>query len=194
MEETEAGLLLLRETAPDRRLRIFAALLAKESGLGTDGMTVVGGSAVEIYTEGAYVSEDIDLVVDSRAKITAALTRWGFKDHGKGWSKQEWGLFVDPMETPMSGSRRLTQVISTPVGPFRISGIEDLIIRRVRESVAWQNREEAFAHAVLMVEFGNTEIDWEYLEFFARREGWERQLAELRRRARIPRPRTSRED
>ncbi|MGA8536023.1 MAG: hypothetical protein WB789_01355 [Thermoplasmata archaeon] len=183
MEEDEVGKLLLRESAPDRRLRIFAALLAKESGLGTDGMTVVGRSAIEIYTEGSYLSEDIDLVVDSRAQITTALARWGFRDHGKGWSKQEWGLFVDPMQTPMSGSRRHTQVVSTPFGPFRISGIEDLIIRRVRESVAWQNREEAFAHAVLLVEFGKSEIDWEYLDHFARREGWERQLAELRRRA-----------
>ena len=51
------------ELAPDRRLRTFAALLTADSGLGTSGLTVVGGSAIEIYTNGAYVSGDIDLVV-----------------------------------------------------------------------------------------------------------------------------------
>ncbi len=194
MEEGEAGKVLLREEAPVRRLRLFAALLARESGLGTDGMTVVDGSAIEIYTEGAYVSEAIDLVVDSRPKITRVLARWRFQDHGKGWWKEEWGLFVDPMETPRSGSRRLTQVISTPEGPFRISGIEDLIVRRVRESVAWQHREEAFAHAVLLVEFVKAPIDWEYIEFFAKREGWEKQLDELRGLAKHFPSKTSRSD
>jgi hypothetical protein len=183
MDEKEAGALLLREKAHDRRTRLFSALLARESGLGTEGMTVVGGSAIEIYTEGDYVSADIDLVVDSRPIITAVLKRWGFRDEGKGWSKKEWEIFVDPMEKPHSGSRRLTQIISTSAGSFRIAGIEDLIIRRIRESVAWQNRQEAFAHAILLAETAGPNVDWEYINFFAQHEGWEKQLADLRRRA-----------
>jgi hypothetical protein len=82
MEEQAVGALLLREKAHDRRIRLFSALLAKESGLGTEGLTVVGGSAIEIYTEGDYVSADIDLVVDSRPSVTAVLERWGFRDEG----------------------------------------------------------------------------------------------------------------
>lgn len=183
MDEAEAGGLVLQEKAHDRRLRVFAAVLARESGLGTNGMTVVGGSAIEIYTEGEYVSEDIDLVVDSRDRVTEVLKRWGFRNHGKGWSKSEWGLFVDPMQQSDSGSRRLTQIIATSVGSFRIAGVEDLIIRRVRESIAWPNRRVAFSHAVLLAKRFSPNLDWNYVEFYARREGWEHLLEDLRRKA-----------
>lgn len=183
MDEEEVDQLLAGEPTPDGRLRIFSALLARESGLGTEGMTVVGGSAIEIYTRGDYVSGDVDLIVDSRASVEKVLRQWGFKDEGKGWSKNRWGLFLDVMQGQISGSRRLTQIVSTPVGPFRITGVEDLIIRRVRESVAWQNRQEAFAQAVLLLRRTGSDLDWEYVRFFAKREGWEDQLAELRRLA-----------
>jgi hypothetical protein len=183
MNEADVGALVLRETAHDRRLRIFSALLARESGLGTTGMTVVGGSAIEIYTEGEYVSADLDLVVDSRPRVTDVLKKWGFRDEGKGWSKAEWALFVDAMQQPDSGSRRLSQIIATSVGSFRITGVEDLILRRVRESIAWQDRQVAFAHAILLAERFGSNLDWDYLKFYAGREGWEKLLAELRRRA-----------
>jgi hypothetical protein len=188
MDEAAAEAIVLNEKVHYKRIRVFSALLAKESGLGTAGMTVVGGSAMEIYTGGDYVSDDLDLVVDSRSRITTVLKQWGFRNDGKIWSKKTWDLYVDPMETQGSGSRRLTQVISTSVGPVRIAGVEDLIIRRVRESVAWQNRQEAFAQAILLVEHSSGDLDWDYIGFFAKQEGWEKQLGLLRVKAGLPRP------
>ncbi|MGA8302725.1 MAG: hypothetical protein WA691_05790 [Thermoplasmata archaeon] len=144
-------------------------------------MTVVGGSAVEIYTQGDYVSSDLDLVVTSRDRITTVLEKWGFHDDGKLWSRPAWGIYVDPMQTQLSGSQSRTLVVRTSVGSFRISGVEDLIIRRVRESVAWPDRQEAFSQAVLLAEHSGSDVDWDYIEFYAEQEGWERPLAELRR-------------
>jgi len=184
MNEARVAELVLGEKTHDRRTATFCALLAKESGLGDDGMTVVGGSAIEVYTGGRYTSDDLDLVVDSRKKVTDVLARWGFKNRGKLWTKEDWGIVVDAMEKEISGSRRHTQVLSTAQGSFRISGPEDLIIRRVRESVNWQGREGAFAHAILLVERMDTELDWDYIEFFAKREHWEAQFRELRHHSR----------
>ena len=182
MDESEASALVLGQKAHDRRTRVFSALLAEESGLGTEGMTVVGGSAIEIYTEGDYASDDLDLVVDSKVRVATVLKRWGFRNEGKLWTKRDWRIYPDVMEHRATGSRRLTQIISTPVGSFRISGVEDLIIRRVRESVAWQSRQEAFAEAMLLVKHTEaSDIDWKYIEFFARREKWQNRLADLRR-------------
>jgi hypothetical protein len=180
MNKAEAGELVMGESTHSRRVRLFSALLTKESGLGTNGIVVVGGSAIEIYTEGDYVSEDLDLIVSSRGRILEVLKNWGFENEGKIWSNASWKIFVDAMEGDLSGSRRLTRVISTSVGPLCISGVEDLIIRRIRESVAWQGREEAFAQAVLLLRHNSSDLDWDYIRFFARREGWERQLGELR--------------
>jgi hypothetical protein len=183
MDEEEAEKLLSQVTTPHRRLRVFAALLAKESGLGVDGMTVVGGSAIEIYTRGDYVSGDVDLIVRSRSSVEKILKAWSFRNEGKGGSKDRWGLFLDVMQGEISGSRRPTQIIATSVGPFRISAVEDLVIRRVRDSVAWQNREEAFAQAVLRLRRTGNDLDWEYIQFFAKREGWDDKHGELRRMA-----------
>jgi hypothetical protein len=180
MNEEEAGRLVLAETSPDRRLRIFTALLTSESALGIDGLMVVGGSAIEIYTQGSYVSGDVDYVTASREKAAGVLTRWTFRDEGKWFSKKAWALFIDLMETRGTGSRRLTRVITTSVGPFRIAAIEDLLIKRVREAVNWQDREEAFDQAVLLARHAD-QVDWEYVEFYAHREGWVRQYRELRR-------------
>lgn len=188
MKEDEAASWVLAELEPDRRLRIFSALLAAESGLGVDGLMIVGGSAIEIYTGGAYVSGDVDYVTDSRSAVARALATWKFKDEGKWFSKKEWSLFLDVMETRVTGSRRLSRVIVTKVGPFRIAAIEDLLIKRVREAVNWQDREEAFDQAVLLARHAD-QVDWDYIEFYAKDEGWLRQLAELRRLADVRRRR-----
>src|SRR5580658_9159419 len=95
MDESEASALVLGQKAHDRRTRVFSALLAEESGLGTEGMTVVGGSAIEIYTEGDYASDDLDLVVDSKVRVATVLKRWGFRNEGKLWTKRDWSIFPD---------------------------------------------------------------------------------------------------
>jgi len=186
MKEEEAGRLLLAENQPDRRLRVLSALLTRESGLGIDGLMIVGGSAIEIYTGGDYVSGDVDYVTDSREAVARVLRSWNFTDKGKWFSKDEWGLFVDVMETQGTGSRRLTRVIDTKVGPFRIAGIEDLLIKRVREAIHWQDRKEAFDQAVLLARHADR-VDWRYIEFYASQEKWLPQLKALRRVAMVDR-------
>ena len=52
---------ILADAYPAARVLYLAALLSKEAGSGSGGLIVVGGSAVEIYTRGAYASADIDL-------------------------------------------------------------------------------------------------------------------------------------
>ena len=54
------------EVEPYLQIRAFAAMLATETGLGPAGVTVVGGSALEIYTTGDYVSDDVGLIVEDR--------------------------------------------------------------------------------------------------------------------------------
>ena len=79
----EIDRILLDGRPPVVRLRTFATLLAEESGLGTEGMTLVGGSAIEIYTQGDSVSGDVDLLVSDRERAASVLRKWGFRDEGK---------------------------------------------------------------------------------------------------------------
>ena len=60
----------------------FAALLTADSGLGTSGLTVVGGSAMRIYTEVRHMyPATSDLVVGGEA-LETRIQSWGFKDEG----------------------------------------------------------------------------------------------------------------
>jgi hypothetical protein len=57
----EVQTILAKVREDDRRIRYFVAMLRCESGLGPDDVVVVGGSALEIYTKGANVSDAIDV-------------------------------------------------------------------------------------------------------------------------------------
>jgi hypothetical protein len=175
----EVERLLRREVEPHRRLRAFAAMLGEESGLGTGGLMVVGGSAIEIYTDGGYVSGDIDLLVADRGKVEPLLKAWGFKHEGKLWTHDRLGLFVDLLGSENSGSNRLTRVVQTKYGKVRLGAIEDLLLKRLREVRYWSIR-EALAQAALLARLYTDEIDWTYVNFYAKQDGLEDLVAVLR--------------
>jgi hypothetical protein len=77
----------------DRRILTSAALLRQEADLGVDDLVVVGGSAIEIYTEGAYVSGDVDICAP-RDPIRSVLTRWGFNKPGREWARLDWRIVL----------------------------------------------------------------------------------------------------
>jgi len=49
--------------SPTEQRLHFSAILATAAGASTDEFIVVGGSAIEFYTDGRYTSCDIDIVV-----------------------------------------------------------------------------------------------------------------------------------
>jgi len=178
----EVESILAAEKTPDRRIRSLAALLTAESGLGTDGVLVVGGSAIEIYTGGAYVSGDIDILVTDREQAARVLRSWGFRDEGKMFTKPSLDLYVDLMQRENSGSARLTRILSTRFGPVRLGAIEDLIVKRLRETRFW-SQPKALAQAILLAQRFDREIEWAYVEFFAKQDKLEDLLEAVRKSA-----------
>lgn len=98
-------------------------------------LVVVGGSAIEFYTEGAYVSGDLDLCVQSspaaltvrqRQEIMAQLHATGGP---RSW--QVGGLFVDVLAAFENLARTPIRRLDGPSGQVRISPVEELIVERV---------------------------------------------------------------
>jgi hypothetical protein len=168
--------ILAKIVEDDRRTLYFAALLRREARLGTDDLVVVGGSAIEIYTESAYVSGDIDICAP-RDNIASVLADWGFTQPGREWARLDWKVVLDVVGPRVSGSMRLSRVVETPYGPVRIGSIEDLIIRRLALIKFW-NESEEYRNAQLLVVLPG--IDWQYLEFRAEKEDLVSELAQLR--------------
>ncbi len=168
MDERAFDSILRKARSPDQRVAWFGALLAEEAGV---PVILVGGSAIEVYTEGEYVSQDIDVVGD-REKLEAVLRRWGFHpERGRSsrtyWFKKVPGL-VDLVGARMKSDLPL-QTMRTPYGSVSLGPPEDLITRRLMRAGA-EHSTELFQEAVLLAHRYKTALDWEYIRADAKYE------------------------
>lgn len=176
---------LRRVRTPGEKVAVFGALLARESKLG-DRLVVVGGSAISVYTGGAYVSEDVD-VVGKRSRLAPVLQRWGFKpSEGRSrgyWIRDDLGLLVDIIDrADYVGLPQATRTQVTRYGPVRVAAVEDLIIRRLVFAKRQRSSELVDQAVLLWVRFG-VELDTEYLDYHVRDEDLADLYREMIRRA-----------
>lgn len=98
-------------------------------------LTVVGGAAVEFFTEGAYVSGDIDLCVVKSSEPLGArfrqeiMGRLGAVGGPRSW--QIVGLFVDVLGSFENLSRSPIRKLATPFGAVSLAPPEELLVERV---------------------------------------------------------------
>lgn len=179
MKAYQLSVILARaKNKPERNLW-FGALLAREA---KTNIVIVGGSAIEVYTSGKYVSGDIDLVGD-RKSISSSLERWGFRREGRLWSRPEFELWVDPVGMYYTGDERRLREVTTPYGRVRLASVEDLIAKRLIETKVWpRGGTELFDQAVALATEYSNEIDWDYVTKVAERDQAEDLVPELRRR------------
>jgi hypothetical protein len=167
------------ETSAERIL-YFAGMLSTALGRLEGPVVVVGGSAIEVYTVGAYTSGDIDLVT-SRKKAARILESWGFRTVGRTWHHAKWELVVDLVGNDYNGSPGRIREVETPHGPVRLAAVEDLIINRLAEAKHWQGRrQEAFEQAALLASELSGDLDNQYLDLRAKQEDVVDILADLR--------------
>jgi hypothetical protein len=130
-------------------------------------LVVVGGSAIEILTEGAYASGDLDmchttaatLPIRQRQEIMGLL---GAKGGPRNW--QVAGMYLDLLGPVESFARTPYRRIEGPYGAFLVMKPEDLLVERVLVSVypgenqAARDCAEKFIAVVLG---GVIEVDWD---------------------------------
>jgi len=101
-------------------------------------LVVVGGSAIEILTDGAYTSGDLDLChVDARAlpvrQRQEIMGLLGAKGGPRSWEVA--GMFVDVLGPVESFSRTPYRRVLGPYGELLVMKAEDLLVERVLVSV-----------------------------------------------------------
>jgi hypothetical protein len=160
------------------RILAFGALLARESG---SDVVIVGGSAIEVYTRGGYVSGDIDIRAD-RSRVERTLAGWGFQHEGRLWIRFDWRIAVDVVGNRYSGDPYRATTISTPYGPVQIAVVEDLFVKRLAAAKHWQVR-EALDEADLLWRDYRDSMDVTYLDRQALTYKVDDLLAEIRRKS-----------
>ncbi|RUM31376.1 MAG: hypothetical protein DSY42_02865 [Aquifex sp.] len=159
------------ETNELKKMLLFMAWLNKKlKERGTRTLPVlVGGSAVELYTFGYYVSGDIDLVAQNRDEIKNILLSTGlFKEVGRIFISEELGIFVD---NTLAGSYEKIRTIKIPEleAEIMVIGIEDLIIDRLNACIFWNSQSDCEVARYLFEKYRN-ELELEYLIERAKKE------------------------
>ena len=97
-------------------------------------LVVVGGSAVEFYTEGGYMSGDVDFCRKTLKSVPPRLMqeiaeRLGGKGLGRNWLIC--GLYVDLLGLLESETTLSERIVKTPYGDVRILPPELTLVERI---------------------------------------------------------------
>jgi len=120
-----------------KSLKITSLCTALRAEYGVE-LVVVGGSAIEILTDGAYTSGDLDLCYTNKATLPLrqrqeVMSLLGAKGGPRNWEVA--GMFVDVLGAAESFARTPFRRVQGPYGEVRLMKPEDLLVERVLVSV-----------------------------------------------------------
>lgn len=146
------------------KLASLCSTLFAERGI---ELVVVGGSAIEFYTEGAYTSGDVDLcVLNALAPLTTRLRqeimgRLAARGGPRSWEVA--GAYVDVLGSFENLARSPVRTIAAPYGDVKVSPVEELIVERVLVAKYPQDYPPALDCAKKLLAAGlqdEIEVDW----------------------------------
>lgn len=144
----------LREAAREKReakrgVKIAAVIAEALRTIGEDPV-LVGGAAVEFYTEGEYTTKDIDMTAIGGEEVWHVMKQLGFERVGKDFVHKRLKIYVEfPSETLREGEQ--SDILDVEGIPLRIISIEDLIIDRLCSYKFWKSVQDG-ANALILLE------------------------------------------
>ena len=137
-----------------KRRAFFVALLGNEmTQRGAERPIVVGGEAVELYTQGRYTTGDIDIKA-RKDTLEAVLSDWGFVREGRIWISKEYDMYVDwlgsSLDEGAEAERRTNMIALAPGLEVRVISFEDIIVDRLCAAKYWDDRDSMIWAKVLL--------------------------------------------
>jgi hypothetical protein len=150
-------------TLKSAKLASLCSALWAERGV---ELVVVGGSAIEILTEGAYASGDLDMCHASKTALTVperreVMSLLGAKGGPRNW--QVAGMYLDLLGPVESFARTPYRRVQGPYGEVLLMKPEDLLVERVLMSYYLgenQTARECAKKLVAVVLTGGIDVDW----------------------------------
>jgi hypothetical protein len=151
-------------TLKSAKLASLCSTLWAERGV---KLVVVGGSAIEILTEGAYASGDLDMCHVTDATLPVAQRKeimglLGAKGGPRNW--QVAGMYLDLLGPAESFAHTPFRRVEAPYGSFLVMKPEDLVVERVLMSFYLGESQTARNCAKILVSValrGEIEIKWD---------------------------------
>ncbi|MCM3175547.1 DUF6036 family nucleotidyltransferase [Paenibacillus sp. MER 99-2] len=147
----------------ERRLKIVAILtkmIEKEHGTVP---VIVGGSAVAIYSQGLYATNDTDLILLSYVDVQPYMLELKFNKFGKDYYNNDLDVLVEFPSGNLAGSpEKITVHEVWENYPVYILGVEDLILDRINSHVS-TNDTGSKEWALRLMGALYDSIDWSYI-------------------------------
>jgi hypothetical protein len=150
-------------TIKSAKLASLCTALWAEQGI---ELVVVGGSAIELLTEGAYASGDLDMCHATAASLPIRqrqeiMGRLGAEGGPRNWKVA--GMYLDLLGAVESFARTPYRRIQAPYGEVAVMKPEDLLVERVLISVYPEKNETARKCArelAIIALSGALKMDW----------------------------------
>ncbi len=164
---------------PDRVRRGLALLALLGERIG-EVPIVVGGFAVETYTQGGYTTADVDVLFRRRDAACAALLASGFERQARHYVRDDLGLAVEFPGGVLDPPEAYDRVVEIVVGGRRVTmiGPEDLLIDRLCQYVHGDVADEREL-ALMLAALHQERLDLDYLRASAERESISEQLEQV---------------
>jgi hypothetical protein len=148
----------------ERALKLSGLVSALFADVGFK-LVVVGGSAVEFYTEGGYMSGDIDFCRREVVPIPLRLAQDVMAKLGATGGPRSWqvcGLFVDMLGLLENESTSPMRTVETPYGPVTLIPRELALVERVLAAYYPQPSDEALriARQMMASSLEDPSMDW----------------------------------
>lgn len=159
---------ILKEKDRFTRKLTFAAFLAyrlKNNGIDS---VLVGGSAVEVYTNGDFPTADMDFDVSNMGKAIQLLKDLGFKKTDSLWYNSDLDILLDLSSKGYSGDPAKLRIIKVRNYSLKVAGVEDLIVNRLYSAKFWKsNPQRDLEEATALVRIFSGKVDSDYLKLLA---------------------------
>ena len=147
-----------------RKHLTVAAILREAFGNYDVNTVLVGGVAVQFYTQGHYATRDLDIITTYTDKINEVMAQLGFVKKGRVWvHTDDSGLIIDFPAGPLAGdwSRIQPVVMEDTCEIANLIAVEDIIIDRLLAVKYWSDSEE-WVQFMMVAHYDD--IDWSYCE------------------------------
>jgi hypothetical protein len=133
---------LALENDTERKLAVVSLIDELVQQIGWRAI-VIGGLAVEFWTDGAFTTTDIDLYLPHGPAVDDLLAELGFVKEGRHWVLRESELFIEAPASFPAEDEETAEVELSSGGKVLVLSIEDVIIDRLHQFVAGGHRDVA---------------------------------------------------
>jgi len=161
----------------------LAAIVATHLRKHDIDVVLVGGLAVEVYSENLYLTKDIDMVDTSYArpaKLHKAMAKIGFEKTGRIFVNPSTDITIEFPSPPISVGDELvteTTTIATPAGDLPVLVARDVIKDRLAAYIHWHDKPSLVQALAVIIKYPE---EIEAVAAFCEKEGSEESMLTIR--------------